>query len=60
MDRLTAEIAKLEEFLADPDLYTTAPAKFAKATEALTERQAALEAAEMEWLELEELREAAS
>ena len=59
IDRLTAEIAKLEEYLADPDLYTTAPQKFAKATEALTERQAGLDAAETEWLELEELRETA-
>ncbi|MEM1298679.1 MAG: ATP-binding cassette domain-containing protein [Pseudomonadota bacterium] len=60
IDRLTAEIAKLEEFLADPDLYASAPQKFAKASEGLTERQAALDAAETEWLELEELRDAAS
>ncbi|NNU80689.1 ATP-binding cassette domain-containing protein [Halovulum dunhuangense] len=59
IERLEAEIAKLSEFLADPDLYTTAPQKFAKATQALAERQAALEAAELEWLELEELREQA-
>ena len=57
LDRLAAEIAKLEEFLADPDLFTREPRKFAKATEALTERQASLEAAETEWLELEELAE---
>ena len=58
--RLEAEIAKLETFLADPDLYTAAPQKFAKATEALSERQSALEAAETEWLDLEEKREALS
>ncbi len=58
IDRLTAEIAKLETFLADPDLYAASPQKFAKATDALAERQGALEAAETEWLELEELREA--
>lgn len=52
--RLEAEIAKLTEYLSDPELYTTAPVKFQKATEALTERQDALETAEMEWLELEE------
>lgn len=52
--RLEAEIAKLSEFLAQPDLYSTAPAKFQKATEALNERQAALEHAEEEWLMLEE------
>ena len=56
--RLEAEIAKLTEFMADPDLYTKAPAKFAKATEAMAERQAALAAAEQEWLELAERAEA--
>ncbi|MGR3403788.1 ABC-F family ATP-binding cassette domain-containing protein [Paracoccus sp. (in: a-proteobacteria)] len=52
--RLEAEIARLSEFLAQPDLYQTAPAKAQKATMALTERQVALNAAEEEWLELEE------
>ncbi|QIE54032.1 ABC-F family ATP-binding cassette domain-containing protein [Pikeienuella piscinae] len=59
MERLAAEIAKLEAFLSDPALYVSEPKKFAKASEALTERQAALGAAEEEWLELEEMREAA-
>ncbi|MGX9855289.1 ABC-F family ATP-binding cassette domain-containing protein [Limimaricola variabilis] len=54
IDRLTAEIAKLEELLADPELFTREPVKFRKATEAMAERQAALDAAETEWLELEE------
>lgn len=54
IDRLTAEIGKLEDFLADPDLYHSAPVKFQKASEALAERQALLLAAEEEWLELEE------
>ncbi|MBR9863804.1 MAG: ATP-binding cassette domain-containing protein [Rhodobacteraceae bacterium] len=54
IERLEAEIAKLHEYLSDPELYTTAPVKFQKATEALSERETALEAAEMEWLELEE------
>ncbi|MDO5631057.1 MAG: ABC-F family ATP-binding cassette domain-containing protein [Paracoccus sp. (in: a-proteobacteria)] len=54
MERLEAEIGKLSEFLSDPELFTTAPAKFAKASEALAERQAALAAAEEEWLELAE------
>ena len=58
MDRLSAEIAKLEQFLAQPDLYTKEPVKFAKGTEALVERQQALAAAEEEWLELEEKAEA--
>ncbi|MEL6477700.1 MAG: ATP-binding cassette domain-containing protein [Pseudomonadota bacterium] len=59
IDRLTAEIERLEAFLADPDLFAREPAKFAKASAGLTERQAALEAAEEEWLALEEKREAA-
>ena len=54
IDRLTAEIAKLEGLLADPDLFTREPVKFRKATEALVQRQSALDAAETEWLELEE------
>ncbi|MCB1354653.1 MAG: ATP-binding cassette domain-containing protein [Rhodobacteraceae bacterium] len=58
MDRFAAEIAKLEELLADPALFTREPAKFARASEALVQRQTALAAAEEEWLELETLREA--
>ncbi len=52
--RLEAEISKLSELLADPDLFAREPVKFRKASEALTERQAALETAEFEWLELAE------
>ncbi len=52
IQRLEAEIAKLSELLADPELFTREPVKFRKATEALTERQSALDAAETEWLEL--------
>ena len=58
MERFENEIAKLEEFLADPELYAKNPGKFAKASEALVERRSALEAAEEEWLTLEEKREA--
>lgn len=54
---LEAEITKLEEMLADPNLYARDPARFDKASRALTERQDKLSAAEEEWLELEELRE---
>jgi ABC transport system ATP-binding/permease protein len=50
--RLEAEIEKLSTLLQDADLFVREPVKFRKATEALTERQAALEAAETEWLEL--------
>jgi len=52
--RLEAEIAKLATLLADADLFTRDPVKFRKATEALTDRQSALHAAESEWLELAE------
>lgn len=59
MDRLQAEIAKLEEFMSDPELFTQEPVKFQKATEALVERQTALQEAEEEWLMLEEKAETA-
>ncbi|MCF2903627.1 ATP-binding cassette domain-containing protein [Octadecabacter sp. CECT 8868] len=52
--RLEAEIAKLGELMADPALFTDHPVKFQKATDALLERQEKLDAAEEEWLELEE------
>jgi ATP-binding cassette subfamily F protein uup len=54
MDRLQAEIAKLTEFLSQPDLFDREPVKFRKASEGLAERQAALAAAEEEWLSLAE------
>ena len=54
IERLEAEIGKLEGLLADPALFTREPVKFKKATEALVERQDKLEAAEEEWLTLEE------
>jgi ATP-binding cassette subfamily F protein uup len=52
--RLEAEIGKLSDLLSDPALFTTAPDKFRRASEALAERQTALDAAEAEWLALEE------
>ena len=58
IDRLGAEIAKLEQFLSQPDLYAKEPVKFAKGTEALADRQRALAAAEEEWMMLEEKAEA--
>ena len=54
MARLEAEIGKLGELLSDADLFTAEPLKFQKATDALIERQAALDAAEEEWLALAE------
>ncbi|SPJ25900.1 ABC-F family ATP-binding cassette domain-containing protein [Palleronia abyssalis] len=52
--RLEGEIEKLEQLLADSDLFTREPVKFKKATEALSDRQTKLSAAEDEWLILEE------
>ncbi|MDJ0994195.1 MAG: ATP-binding cassette domain-containing protein [Dinoroseobacter sp.] len=54
IERLEAEIDTLEAFLSDPELFTKEPAKFQKASEALVERQAALSAAEEDWLTLED------
>jgi ATP-binding cassette subfamily F protein uup len=56
--RLEGEIAKLGQLLADPELYSREPVKFAKATQMLAERQSALDAAENEWLVLAEKAEA--
>ncbi|MEN8749132.1 ABC-F family ATP-binding cassette domain-containing protein [Marivita sp.] len=58
IDRLTAEIAKLEQLMADPDLFTREPVKFKKASEALVSRQTALADAEDLWLDLSEKAEA--
>ncbi|MBI6629803.1 ABC-F family ATP-binding cassette domain-containing protein [Pontibaca salina] len=55
--RLEAEIAKLQELMSDPELYTREPVKFQKATDALVARQKKLTAAEEEWLELAEKAE---
>ena len=55
--RLEAEIAKLEELMSDPTLYSDNPVKFQKATDALVERNEKLQDAEAEWLMLEEKAE---
>ena len=54
MEKLEREIGKLHELLSDPDLFSREPVKFAKASQMLVEREAALAAAEEEWLLLEE------
>ena len=54
IERLTGEINKLTDLLSEPDLFTRDPAKFQKATDALIARQAALDKAEDDWLELED------
>lgn len=57
IERIEAEMGKLTQLLADPDLFSREPVKFRKATEALAERQARLDAAEEEWLFLAEKAE---
>ncbi len=57
MDELRAKKAKLQALLDDPDLYTSDPAKFARAGAMLAEIEAELARAEEEWLELEIRRE---
>ncbi|MBS7792089.1 ATP-binding cassette domain-containing protein [Roseococcus sp. SDR] len=57
MEKLQKEIGVLRNWLADPELYARDPKGFTQRTEALAEREAALAAAEEEWLRLEMLRE---
>jgi len=57
IERLEAEIAKLNGLMSDPELFTREPVKFKKASEALTTRQEALAEAETEWLNLAEKAE---
>ncbi|MGD1924715.1 MAG: ATP-binding cassette domain-containing protein [Paracoccaceae bacterium] len=60
IERLENDISRLEGLLADPELYVRDSVKFQKATAALAQRQTALQAAEDEWITLEELADAAS
>lgn len=57
MAELEAKMAKLQTELDDPTLYARDGARFERLTCALTEVQAALNAAEEQWLTLEMLRE---
>jgi len=57
MDKLKAEIAKLDTELADSTLFTRDPARFQKVSTRQAEAAHELEAAENQWLELEILRE---
>ena len=53
LDKLTREVAMLNEALASPTLYAKDPALFKRASERLTAAQGELAAAEDRWLELE-------
>jgi len=57
IDKLTAEIARLNNLLADPAFYTRDPAAFARLSTDLATAEAAKAKAEDEWLEIELLRE---
>ncbi|HEY5081235.1 MAG TPA: ATP-binding cassette domain-containing protein [Bauldia sp.] len=57
MEKLAAELMRLEEMLAAPDLYRKDPATFTRTTMALATARADLAAAEEEWLRTELLRE---
>jgi ATP-binding cassette subfamily F protein uup len=52
--KLEAEIVKLTELLAAPELFTKEPVKFRKASEMLAQRQSELAATEEDWLKLAE------
>ena len=58
IEDLGAKIRALETKLADPNLYTDDPKRFTQISEAHGTLKEALEAAELEWLELEELAQA--
>ena len=60
IERIEAEMAKTEDALHDPDLYTRDPARFAALTEKLTQLRADKDAAEHRWLEVAEMQEALS
>jgi len=57
IEALQGEVGKLRQALSDPGLYARDPGRFERFTAALAEREAALAAAEEQWLELELRRE---
>ena len=57
IETLHADIAKLQQLLDDPDLYTKDRKKFDDTSAAIAKAQDELSAAEDRWLELEMLRE---
>src|SRR5688500_18196292 len=58
IDELEAEIARDEDILSDPDLYTRDPERFAQLTAAIGKARAERTAAEERWLTLAEQAEA--
>lgn len=58
MPKLQAEIAELEDKLSDPELFNRDAARFHQINSALERARGALEEAELDWLEIEEKKEA--
>ncbi|WOR14918.1 ATP-binding cassette domain-containing protein [Hyphomonas sp. FCG-A18] len=58
MPRLSGEIEALESKLADPNLFTRDPEAFNQINAALEKAREDLEQAEMDWMEIEEKKEA--
>ena len=58
IEELETEIARDEELLSDPDLYSRDPKRFAALTAAIDKARAELDAAEERWLQLAEQVEA--
>ena len=56
--KLQAEIAKLEQEMSDPDLYTRDAEAFNRKSVRIGKAREELDGAEMEWLEIEEKRDA--
>lgn len=57
IEALEQDIKKLNDALAEPGLFEANPARFDKLVKTLAGRQAALDAAEEQWMELEMMRE---
>ncbi len=60
IEEIEAQIAKDEAAMADPDLYTKNPGKFASLSDGISRLRDEKDAAEMRWLELAEMVEALS
>ena len=58
IERIEAEIAKDEEALHDPDLFTRDPKRFAELSERIARNRVDVETAELRWLEVAEMAEA--
>ena len=60
IERLEGQIARDEQTLADPDLFTRDPKRFDALMQAIATARATKEASELRWLELAEMAEARS